>query len=94
MAGYEDRVSDPPIGEVGVIETGPHRGRYVLVDEDASGAGFHIWILEQWPGQLPNDGWDGWADDLEGLREWFADPDFAVRWTGRPAAPSKPHGHS
>lgn len=78
----ENREIGPPVGEVGLVESGPHRGSYVLIERDERGIGYHIWILKRWPGVLPNDGWDAWVDDEIGLQEWLADGDFKIRWTG------------
>ena len=84
---------DAHIGQVGIFEAGEYRGKYVLVEHDHTKAGWHIWILEKWPGTLPNDGWDIWADDEEQLADWFEQPDFRVRWLGRRPADTAPDGH-
>lgn len=83
MNGVNEESIWERIGEVGIIENGPHQGKYVLIERDETDSGFHIWILAKWPGVLPNSGWDGWADDMEGVNEWLSDPDFRVSWTGR-----------
>lgn len=75
-----------PIGQVGIFESGEHLGKYVLVEADKTGTGYHVWILERWPGLLPNNGWDAWADDMSGVLEWIIDPDAKIRWTGRQVA--------
>ena len=72
------------IDEVGIFESGPHEGKYVVVYRDDSDTGWHVEIMDQWPGQ-PQEGWDIWADDDNQLQELFNSDDFDVTWTGRTA---------
>ncbi len=82
----------PPIrtNEVGRLLTGPHSGSYVLIERDENRSGFHIWVLERWPGSPDNDGWDIWADDQEQVREWLDDDAFQVEWLGDPPSEGAP----
>lgn len=72
------------IGEVGIFESGPHEGKYVVAYRDGSDAGWHVEIMEQWPGKS-QEGWDIWAEDDNQLQELFESPEFDVSWTGRSA---------
>jgi hypothetical protein len=60
---------------------------YVLIERDDTDSGWHIWVLQEWPGKLPNDGYDIWADDDDQVEEWLADPGFSVNWLDAPPAP-------
>ncbi len=53
---------------------------YVTIDEDPSGAGWHIWLLPEHPQNAPSGGWDIWADETEDVLEWLAPDQLDVEW--------------
>lgn len=67
---------------VGRVTSGPHRGMFVQVERDASGTGWHIWLLERWP--PPAEGFDIWADDQAQLDAWLGPDHLAVDWLPEP----------
>ncbi len=53
---------------------------FVKVEQDSSGTGFHIWLLERHPDDGPSQGWDIWADSAEHVDEWFVGELKSVQW--------------
>lgn len=68
-------------GRVGRVLGGSNAGRFVKVDQDSSGTGFHIWLSERHPDEGPSQGWDIWADNAEDVDEWFAGELATVQWS-------------
>ena len=67
------------LGRVG-LDRQEYAGMYVVVEEDASGTGYHVWLSERHPASGPGPGWDIWADDERQLERWLEALD--VRWLG------------
>lgn len=67
-------------GGVGQVVGGSHLGMFVKVEEDPSGTGFHIWLLERHPDEGPSQGWDIWADNADDVDDWFAGELADVQW--------------
>jgi hypothetical protein len=72
--------SDLPIGRVGVARAGEHRGRFVRVEADKSGTGWHIWVMADDPRAGPSAGWDIWADEPRHVDEWLGKDELDVEW--------------
>ena len=69
-----------PVQQHGRLTTGPHQGRWVYIERDATADGWHIWVLQHRFGDEPNDGFDIWADDEAQVEQWLGDPEFQVSW--------------
>jgi hypothetical protein len=69
-------------GRVGRLASGQHAGRYVVVEEDKTRTGFHIWLLQRHPQEGSSDGWDVWADDEAVVAAWFSRALASVEWLG------------
>lgn len=57
---------------------------FVEVERDASGAVWHVWLLERDPRTGPSDGWDMWVDDdadaAAEIAEYLGAEDLDVEW--------------
>ncbi|MEX5713625.1 hypothetical protein AB1484_36885 [Parafrankia sp. FMc6] len=66
-------------GVAGRVVAGEYGGRYIYIEKDRTGAGWHIYVSENPPGD-PGEGWDIWAENERQIEEWFQDLEIAVEW--------------